>query len=105
MHLFTQQERRALLLLLAVYGCGLGSTAVHKDRQSTASTQLQTTVAINQATAEQLSSLPGIGPVTAQRIVAARQDGGRFLSPTDLERVEGLSRKTVGQLIRYVRFN
>lgn len=45
---------------------------------------------INTAGAEELTSLPGIGPVLAGRIVDFRQQHGTFASPADLDAVPGI---------------
>jgi competence protein ComEA len=45
---------------------------------------------INRATAEQLDALPGIGPATAQAIVAHRESNGPFASVDELEDVRGI---------------
>lgn len=45
---------------------------------------------VNRATAEQLESLPGVGPATAAAIVAERDRNGPFVSVDDLERVPGI---------------
>ena len=47
-------------------------------------------VDINTATADQLDTLPGIGEVTAQRIVQWRQQHGRFASVDQLQQVPGI---------------
>lgn len=53
---------------------------------------------LNAATAAQLDDLPGIGPVLAERIIAARADRGPFASVDALAAVEGISRRMVDDL-------
>ena len=50
-------------------------------------------VNINRASAEELEALPGIGPATAQKIVADRESAGPFETPEDLTRVSGIGEK------------
>ena len=45
---------------------------------------------INRATLAQLDTLPGIGPVTAQRIIAYRSKVGRINSLDELKKISGL---------------
>lgn len=47
-------------------------------------------VDINHATVDDLTRLPGIGPVLAARIIAARDANGAFASIDDLRRVSGV---------------
>ena len=47
-------------------------------------------VSLSSATAEQLDTLPGVGPVTAQKIVAYRQEHGPFTSVEALDAIPGI---------------
>lgn len=51
-------------------------------------------VNLNRATAEELQTIPGIGPVIAQRIVAYRDSHGGFREPEELMEVPGVGEKT-----------
>ncbi|MBM3983408.1 MAG: helix-hairpin-helix domain-containing protein [Planctomycetes bacterium] len=56
---------------------------------------------VNTATADELQRLPGIGPVTAQAIVAARASKA-FESVNDLDRAKGIGPKTLERLRPFV---
>lgn len=58
---------------------------------------------LNAATIEQLDALPGVGPVTAQRIVEWRTRHGRFATVDQLREVEGIGERRLGQLRELVR--
>src|SRR5262249_22612841 len=47
-------------------------------------------VHLNSATLEQLDALPGVGPVTAQKIVTYRTEHGAFRSVDELDAVPGI---------------
>ncbi|WP_235778549.1 ComEA family DNA-binding protein [Sinomonas notoginsengisoli] len=59
-------------------------------------------VNINTATAEELGSLPRVGPVLAQRIVDYRNAHGRFAAPEDLDAVSGVGPKMLESLLPLV---
>lgn len=60
-------------------------------------------VDLNTATVAQLDALPGVGPVIAGRIVAWRQENGRFTSVDDLSEVQGIGDATMARLRPLVR--
>jgi competence protein ComEA len=53
---------------------------------------------LNRATLEQLDTLPGVGPVTAQRILDWRVQHGRFSAVEQLREVEGIGERRFSQL-------
>jgi competence protein ComEA len=59
-------------------------------------------VILNQATAEDLMRLPGIGKKRAEAILSLRARLGRFKRPTDLLRVRGLGAKRLQRLLPQV---
>lgn len=59
-------------------------------------------VNVNTATADQLETVPGIGPVKAGRIVAYRDQNGPFRRIEDLQNVSGIGPRTVEQLTPYL---
>ena len=55
-------------------------------------------VSLNTADATALDTLPGVGPVLAQRIVDWRAAHGRFTSVDELGEVSGIGEKLLAQL-------
>lgn len=62
-------------------------------------------VAINRATAEELTTLPGIGPALAARIVAHREANGPFADLAALGEVQGIGERTLEALALLVVFD
>jgi competence ComEA-like helix-hairpin-helix protein len=59
-------------------------------------------VNINTATSEQLQTVPGIGPSTAQKILQMRKSYGPFKSVDDLLAVRGLGQKRLDKMRKYL---
>lgn len=53
---------------------------------------------INTATKSELMSLPGIGEVTAERIIAHRNDAGAFSTIEELRKIKGISKLKLQKL-------
>jgi competence ComEA-like helix-hairpin-helix protein len=53
---------------------------------------------INMATKQQLMDLPGIGEVTAERILKYRKETGKFTSLQDLRAIKGISKNKLERL-------
>ena len=62
-------------------------------------------VPVNQAAPELLTTVPGIGPALAERIIAERERSGLFHEPGDLTRVHGIGDKRAAQFKNYLRFD
>ncbi|MEU4741454.1 ComEA family DNA-binding protein [Actinosynnema sp. NPDC023658] len=60
-------------------------------------------LSLNTATKDQLDTLPGVGPVTAQRIVDRRQKRGPFTSLEQLGEIEGIGDAKLAKLRDLVR--
>ena len=80
---------------IVVPGSGAGGvSAVSSPAGSSPSAPLD----LNSATLEQLEALPGIGPVTAQKILDYRQQHGAFHAVAELEGVPGIGPAHLAQL-------
>lgn len=102
------------LLLVALFACTLSlsplsqeSYAASAKKEVTASTdtakkQIPQNVNINSADQEMLTRLPGIGPVTAVKIVEYRKTNGKFKSVDELTSVKGIGDKTLAKLKPYL---
>lgn len=61
------------------------------------------TVALNTADSEALQQLPGVGKSTAERILEARKEKGRFAAIEDLADVKGIGEKRLERLRPFLK--
>ena len=59
-------------------------------------------VILNQASADELTKLPGVGPKRAQAIIALRTKLKRFKHPTDLLRVKGIGPRSLQRMLPHL---
>lgn len=60
---------------------------------------------INTATVEEICALKGIGPKLAEKIIAVREAQGPFKSGADLQKVPGIGKKKLENMISGVNFD
>lgn len=59
-------------------------------------------VNINTADAEELMTLPGIGPARAESIIRCREENGPFQDPSDITKVSGIGQASYEKLKDYI---
>ncbi len=85
------------ILMAAITAVALSATALSAQSKAPAQKSTATAAApvnLNTATAEQLATIPGVGPKMAERIVDYRQKNGGFKKIEDLMNVSGVGEKS-----------
>jgi competence protein ComEA len=59
-------------------------------------------VNINRASQSELEGLAGVGPATAKKIIAYRQEHGAFKSKEELKQVKGIGDKKYAALAAHI---
>ncbi len=62
-------------------------------------------IAINTAGREELMQLPGVGPATADQIIAYRHQRKRFRSIDELRNIHGFGKKRIAKIRDYLRLD
>lgn len=97
---------RVLMAIIVALSIGFGfspamASTKAVDAKATESQAKSTAVQlidINKADAEMLTQLPGIGPKTAEAILAYRKDVGQFKSLEELTEVKGIGAKKLEKI-------
>jgi len=90
-----------LLLAAAVSVVPVLSRAVVPRRPASA-VSVADPIDVNQASAAELSLLPGVGPSLAAAIVADRESRGPFRRPQDIDRVRGIGPSILARILPHV---
>jgi competence protein ComEA len=97
-------RRAAALVLLLAAAFALSpalSRAVASNRPASA-VSIADPIDVNQASAAELSLLPGVGPSLAAAIVADRESRGPFRRPQDIDRVRGIGPSILARILPHV---
>lgn len=75
-----------------------------QSKKNKAPIHAQFPININQANAEELEQIPGIGKQSALRIIAMRESQNGIKSINDIKKIKGLSPKKINQIKDYITF-
>jgi len=84
-----------ILLLLAALGAVAVSLPAKKKPPAAP-------INLNTASSEELQQVPGIGPVTAEKILQMRKSYGAFKSVDDLSAIRGIGPKRLEKMRKYL---
>ncbi len=86
----TSRKIKITCVLVLCLGLAFSSVSVLAQKSSPSTTEK---VNLNSATAEQLQSLPGIGPAIAKSIIDHRTKAGKFNRIEEIMNVKGIGEK------------
>ena len=86
----------AMIMLALILATAPSTLAGSQEKKTEA--RISGPINLNTATVEQLQSLPGVGPVTAQRIIDYRHEKKAFTSTQQLLEVKGVGEKLLAKI-------
>ncbi|SHK78701.1 ComEA family DNA-binding protein [Fibrobacter sp. UWH4] len=86
------------------YSSGQKTQEKHPRMRKTAP-KVALPIHINTASVDELCALKGVGPKLAEKIIAAREAHGPFKSGADLQKVPGIGKKKLENMISGVNFD
>src|SRR5262249_49173630 len=89
-------RRRQFLFFVSLF-CLFGSISVEAKKKPPSHP-----INLNTATSAQLQEVPGIGPVTSEKILKTRKVSGPFKSVDDLRAVKGIGSKRLEKMRKYL---
>jgi len=102
---FTNEEKTILVSILVAAVAGLLINLIFSYNKKLSEKPAQPAaliININTAAPEELDRLPGVGKVTAERIVEYRTKNGAFKTVEDLAKVKGITRPKLEKIRKFV---
>ncbi|MBE0500675.1 MAG: helix-hairpin-helix domain-containing protein [Desulfuromonadales bacterium] len=90
--------KRLITVLLMLSVLGVSTPVILFAAGGADAVEQSAKVSLNAGTVADLQALPGIGKVTAERIVAFRKQNGPFTKVDDLLKVNGVGAKTLAKI-------
>lgn len=97
-----KRETTGKLLKVFIILMAAGSMVNSVSFAGSSTIDSKTPVTINQATVKELSSLPGIGKMKAEAIIAFREKNGKFSIVEDIKKVEGIGKDTLEKVKNFI---
>jgi competence ComEA-like helix-hairpin-helix protein len=101
----TDEERNILIAIVIAAAAGLIINiffSYNNKIQVNDSASAPLLININTASAEELDRLPGVGKVTAEKIIKLRESDGLFVSADDLKKIKGMTMKKIEKMRKYI---